>query len=206
MKQNKCLKIQDPKINALIKENINDDTHFQNLLIENIDLNGSVSEDIEKCHFINVNLNNSELNVQVINDTIFENCNLVNLLIPSLKRVIFKNCNLMGCQFMDTILSDVQVIDSKCDYINIANVHIKNMIFENSSLKAGRIYDCKLSNVSFNKGDLRKIEIYRTNFKGIDLSSCNVENINADLDSLKGLVIDASQALDIARLTGVIFK
>ena len=78
---------------------------------------------------------------------------------------------------------------------------IKDNDFSNSIFTESKIKNISLYNSTFNE-----TEFIRTNLKDVDFSTCNIERIVFDIDSLKGIKINALQASDIISLFGVQIK
>ena len=60
---------------------------------------------------------------------------------------------------------------------------------------------CDLQEASFYDANFKKIQ-----FKGLDLSTCQIQGAMFDLASLKGLIINDFQAVDLIGILGVKVK
>ena len=58
----------------------------------------------------------------------------------------------------------------------------------------------------FNDCELYRTQIFRTNLKGIDFSTCNIEGFVVDKDNLKGMVVNQFQAVELSKLLGIVVK
>lgn len=48
--------------------------------------------------------------------------------------------------------------------------------------------------------------MFRTNLKGIDFSTCNIDGIVVDREDLKGVIVNQFQAVELSKLLGIIIK
>ena len=52
-----------------------------------------------------------------------------------------------------------------------------------------------MKNTKFNECDLYKAQMFRTNLKGIDFSTCNIDGIVVEREDLKGIIVNQFQAV-----------
>ena len=81
------------------------------------------------------------------------------------------------------------------DSCELSNCEFKEAFFSEMTLKK----------VKFKKVDFSGADFFKTQLKGIDLSSCEIQGIMVSdtYKELQGLKIGPVQAMDIARLVGV---
>ena len=48
--------------------------------------------------------------------------------------------------------------------------------------------------------------MFRTNLRGIDVSTCNIDGIVVDKEDLKGIIVNQFQAVELSKLLGIIVK
>ena len=63
-----------------------------------------------------------------------------------------------------------------------------------------------LENVIFKNSDFEKTEFLNTKLKGIDFSSCNINDISIGPNDIKGTIVSQEQALVLISLFGIIIK
>ena len=177
-----------------------------NLENENIKLESSV--EIRACKFSNIIFDKSEIKFTNLEDSIFINCDLsnINFIDTSFYRVKFINCKLVGTNFIDCDINNLIIEDSMCDLINIAGTKLKNIKLSNSNFKESTFMECIIKNAIITDINFNKSEILNTPLKDIDLSSNNLEGISTDLNSIKGMIINYYQAMDLIGLLGVKIK
>ena len=52
-----------------------------------------------------------------------------------------------------------------------------------------------MKNTKFNECDLYKAQMFRTNLKDIDFSTCNIDGIVVEREDLKGIIVNQFQAV-----------
>lgn len=157
------------------------------------------------CNFYKIDFTKIELKNVDIWDSIFEDCDLSNILFDkrSINRCIFKNCRIVGVNFIECSINDLQIINCLGIYLNLYGNKIKNIIIKDTNMKESNFIENKISDLEFDNVDLEKSEINNTLFKGTDFSSCNISGITTDLISLKGIKINTNQAIELVGLLGV---
>lgn len=141
-------------------------------------------------------------------DVIFDHCDLSNCQMSesTLRRVVFDHCRMTGADLSRCVMQDVVFLNCALDYSNFAF----------SSFKNCRLADCVCTQSSFSEGKFTAFEIQRckldeseffhSRLQGVDLSSCTIEGIALCGDELKGVIVNPSQAVDLARVLGIIIK
>lgn len=204
-------KIDEPKITELTdikykdikqKEKL-EEYSFKN---ENIELHTNV--EINSCEFNGVIFDKVDIKFGNIEDVVFKNCDISNVrfIDTTIYRVKFENCKLFGTNFIDSSLNHITIKDSMCSLINITSTKLKNVELLNSNFKESTILECNIKNIILNSIDFTNSEILNTPLKDIDLSNTNLLNLNTDLYSIKGMIINQYQAMDLIQILGVKIK
>ena len=120
--------------------------------------------------------------------------------------VIFDHCRMTGADLSRCVLQDVVFLNCALDYSNFAF----------SSFKSCRFADCICTQSSFSEGKFTAFEIQRckldeseffhSHLNGVDLSTCTIEGIALCGDERKGVIVNPSQAVDLARVLGIVIK
>ena len=121
-------------------------------------------------------------------------------------RVKFINCKLYGASFIDSNINDLIISDSMCNLINLATNKLNNVKFINSSFRESRMLECAMKNVIIDNIDFSKSEIINTPLNNIDLSTSKIDSIKTDLKSIKGMIVDYHQSMDLIGLLGIKIK
>ena len=114
-------------------------------------------------------------------------------------------CKGDGCDFsQSTFIASVLEKGTYC-YGNFSNTLWKDSSIVQAKFCMAYLSDSKFKKLKFDQVDLTRAEFFHTSLKGVDLSGCLIEGITVSesFRELRGLKIDASQALDIALLLGV---
>ena len=72
--------------------------------------------------------------------------------------------------------------------------------------KKHHFYDANFKKIQFNETNLIQSELASLHHKGLDLSTCQIQGAMFDLASLKGLIINDFQAVDLIGILGVKVK
>lgn len=204
-------KISNPELNNLVSfkyKEIKNNYKLENIYIENENIKLDTNVEIKSCKFNGVVFDEVNIKFGKLEDVEFINCNLSSLgfMDTTFFRVKFENCKLFGTNFVDSDFDNVIIKDSMCNLINIAGLKIQNSELTNSNFKESRIMSCTLKNIIIEDVNLSKSDIIDTSLKDIDLSSSNTDSIKVDLKSIKGVIINFEQAIDLIGLLDVKIK
>lgn len=122
-----------------------------------------------------------------------------------LLRCSFISSSLVGVQIIDSIIKSTSFKDSNLEYINMSS-KLKLVEFQSCNLKNSSLFENKLEDVIINDSDLSNSEIYNTKLKDMDLSTCKLDDVKANEDSLRGVTVDLAGMINIARVFGVRLK
>lgn len=125
-----------------------------------------------------------------------------------LNRVDFRSCSAPGMSFGKGRLTGVLMADSQFDYCDFSEVSVSHLRVGATSLSELNLYLTKLSHVELDDCDLTRATVYRSSLSGIDLSTCDISGIrvSGDFRDLRGAVVSAPQAVQLAGLLGVTVK
>jgi uncharacterized protein YjbI with pentapeptide repeats len=127
------------------------------------------------------------------NDARLEGCDLsgVDWEKARLRRVEFIGCRLVGARLLDAQLDDVLFRDCQGELALFWSVICRHVRFEQAHLREASFAKADLSGVVFQDCDL-----YRANLNGLQVG----------LRELHGAIIDSTQAIYVASLTGVVIR
>ena len=204
-------KISAPQLNNLINIKYNDIPKKEKLekyIIDNENIKLDQNVEIKVCKFNGVIFDKINIKFGNIEDVEFINCDLSNIsfMDTTFFRVKFTNCKLFGANFIDCNFDNIVISDCMCNLINIASLKIQNTKIVNSNLIESRIMSCNLKNIIIDNVNFTHSEIINTPLKDIDLSNSNLSGINTDLNSIKGIIINSYQAMDLIGILGVKIK
>lgn len=202
-------KIIEPKIkftDYFIKDNY--EYSIDNKEFDQNNIEGFSNITFNSCIFNKIDFNDIKLlNVEFV-DCIFNNCDLSNKSFENagIHRVIFNNSKLIGVSFSEVNLKNVMFNNCNLRYSNFYSVNVDNLLFSECTLEESYITECHFKNINFDKCNLNKVTILRLEHIGFDLSNSSIDDINIDLQSLKGISVNMIEAAMLARYLGVIIK
>ncbi len=161
------------------------------------------------CAFINCRFPGSALEKAYFADALFLNCDLSNLNLRHsfLRRTAFRDCKLTGADLTESTLEDVSVTGCVARMINLAAGKLKRVRFDHSDLSRGCLSDCKLqAGIELDTCDLTQLECLQTPLKGVDLTTCTLDGLILAGPELRGAVVTALQASDLARYLGLVIR
>ena len=84
----------------------------------------------------------------------------------------------------------------------------KNVRFERCRLREASLTELRAKKGAFEVSgcDLARAVLFRTPLAGLDLTTCIIEGAALEGPELRGAVVTAQQACELARLLGVIIK
>ena len=91
-------------------------------------------------------------------------------------------------------------------YSNYASSSLQNVYFKHTDLQEASFYDAHCKKIELKDTSLIRCELTSLHHKGLDVSSCQIQGALFDLQSLKNLVINDFQAVDLIGILGVKVK
>ena len=121
-------------------------------------------------------------------------------------RVEFLDCKLMGTNLSEATMQHVAFERCKAEFANFALGRLR-FVAHSQGVMRGAVFDeCRLEKASFSRCDLTQGEFRGTRLRGLSFADSDIRGIRVgEVDSfeLKGLKINALQAVDLVRLLGV---
>lgn len=213
-------KLTQPRIPNLLKE----DTSLSEVISRKYeDLaeysfnNQSVSEiknanlSISTCRFNKCNFSDCRFKKCQFSDVVFSYCDLSNIHFTECGffRVEFIGCKLTGTNLADSILNHTLFKECTGQYINLSGSKQRNLLYSQCNLQGAGFDSCQLTAVEFENCRLTEAEFHQTSLKGIDLSTSEISGIRVSATpgkELRGAVVTSLQALDLARLLGIVIQ
>lgn len=180
---------------------------FSGICIQEEDLSGISFEHVifENCRMVHCSFSGGNFT-----DVIFRSCELSNCDFSSsyFLRTEIQAVKGIGANFNEARLIHVKIADSNFSYANFNEVRMDRFSalqsdFSEAFLTASRLKDTSVHEVCFNKANF-----YRTSLKGIDLTTCRISGIVISMEAreLKGAVVNMFQAVELAKLLGVVVR
>ena len=112
----------------------------------------------------------------------------------------------MGANFSECSIKDATFQNVMGGYATFSFSKIKNVNFIESNLKEAVFQEVKLDKVVFEECDLTNGYFNKTFLGKQDLTSCDIEGIDVEIENIYGTTVTAMQGLDLTRLMGLIIK
>jgi uncharacterized protein YjbI with pentapeptide repeats len=136
-----------------------------------------------------------------LTDTRFDHCDLANVdwSQSTFDRIQFVDSRMTGMKFIDSEIKNVSFENCKIDLAQFRVCGFKDCRFSNCNLREADFYQADLSGVAFTGCDLRGAQLYGARLKGADFRGSQLEGLQAGVEDLDGAIIDAVQAVELAR-------
>lgn len=182
------------------------------LLYENFTLTGSdfmgqsvLKLRMEQAKLQKVTLGSTRFTAMRLNDVRLSKCDLAAAQWHGAKwqRVVVEDSRLLGWQGIEGDFQEVHFKGCNMDSALLRVSKFQRVFFEDCSLKEADFYEADLSKVRFRNCDLRGASLLKAKLKGTDLRTCQLDGISLSPNSITGLIIEPSQAVDVVRTIGV---
>ena len=158
----------------------------------------------DECLFENVKLSGKMQACSLI-DVVFLNCDLSLLDIEGsfLRRVRFERCRMNAFNAISCRLEDVVVTSCNCMYANFNEAKIKNVLLESSSFVEAGLAMMDNKGLAVEGCDFCGAEFFDTSLSSCDFSTSKIEGIVFRQEDLKGMTVNAVQAVGLVEALGV---
>jgi uncharacterized protein YjbI with pentapeptide repeats len=158
--------------------------------------------------FDRVSFANCEISTVRLSDARFIHCDLSNAQLRSFEatRVEFINCRLVGLNALACRWQDVLLDHCDARFAQLSEGRIRR-----SEIHATQLREAALSRIDFESTRLTEVvlrhaELANTRLAGIDLTTCDIEAISLHVEDLRGAIVSAAQAMELARFLEVVIK
>ena len=193
--------------NPIFLDTLTDQAVYQDLLLAESDLSDQTAEfaTFETTHFKHVVMQRAVLRMVRLADVRFEACDLAESICESisLSRAEFLGCRLIGLQATDGRIEDILMKGCNASHAQFWGSVFKRARFENCNLSEANFQGADLTGVLFDKCDLRGARLVGAKLVGADLRTSQIDGARAGIKELQGAIVNAEQAISIARLLGV---
>jgi uncharacterized protein YjbI with pentapeptide repeats len=158
--------------------------------------------------FDRVSFANCEIGSLNLVDTRLIGCDLSNAMLRRFyaTRVEFLDCkfigmNAFGCRWDDVLLDHCDARFAQLGEGRLRRCELRSSQFREAGLVRVTLEATKLIDVV-----LRQADLAETRLAGVDLSACDIEGITLRVEDLRGAIVSAPQAMELARLLEVVIK
>src|SRR5487761_1571203 len=188
-------------------EGLNGDECFERKIIDGAPLSAAAARGVvfDTCVIRRAALDGSKLARLRIVDARVEKPNLANSdwTKARLSRVEITGSRLTGLILSEAELRDVVVAGCKSDFLRCGLAKLTSVKFEDCILCDADFQDANLEFVTFAGCDLSLAEFTRAKLREIDLSGAKIDGLGIEPGQLRGVTIDASQAMFVIALLGI---
>ena len=159
----------------------------------------------DNCRFVNCSFHKASFT-----DVRFNNCDLSN---SNFSNGYFSRCQFVatkavGANFTEAFLRNTSMNESIFKYASFHSIKGELLLFDACDCNEAFFTSCKLKSIEWNKSSFVRVEFFRTPLKGFDFTSCNIENIviSSERSEIRGMIVNQMQAIDLAKLLGVVIR
>lgn len=164
---------------------------------------------IENSVFINCKFSDS-IKRSVFFNCSFENCEMSNILISDcgIHKSLFKDSHMIGISIADTKLKTCKFQGNNMKLANIfvSNKPIENCVFSDNDLTGASFEETEIIDSDFEYNNMCELQVRKSCFREIDLSSNKLNGIMSDADSIRGAIVSMEQAIDFINILGLKIK
>jgi len=144
--------------------------------------------DFSRVSFIRCDFSNSDFSESYFRDCVFEECKAV------------------GTQWLQTGWIQVTARKSVFSLANFSESAWKKAELEDCDFCEAVLARCRWEKVRLTQIRLQRACLFRTPLAGMDLTSCETEELVVSGEELRGAVVDRLQASEFAKLLGIVIK
>ena len=88
----------------------------------------------------------------------------------------------------------------------MGEIKAQHVLFSECGMKECSFFRFRWQDWTLRACDMRRAEIHETAMKGMNVTSCGIEGIMADVTSIRGMTVTREQAVQLAALLGLIVQ
>lgn len=175
---------------------------FTGITLENV-----LGMRFSECKFDHVTFTGSMRSLDLA-DVIFDGCDLsnVNFSESGLRRVLFRHCRLVGTDCSLSSFQHVQMEGCRCTYLNLNGAVLKHVSLSACDFTDASVNDCRVSDLRLSENVFVHTEFLSTPLKDLDFSDSEMHGISVNPQSVSGMIVNASQAVELVSLLGIVVK
>jgi uncharacterized protein YjbI with pentapeptide repeats len=185
-------------------------------------------EPIEESRVVGIDLSGRKLSGLAAKGSIFESVSFAGCHIPSPR---FRDVRLVKCDLSNATLrgfeaTRVEFIDCRLTGMIAIECRWQDVLVENcdgryAQISDGKLHTCEFKGSNFAEADFRSTDLESTIFtqatltradfghsklRGSDLRGADIDGIIVGPEEVRGAIVSATQAMDLARLLGLVIK
>lgn len=185
-------------------------------------------ETVNESHVVGIDLSGRKLSSLSVKCSILEGVSFTGCVIPSPR---FRDVRLIQCDLSNATLrgfeaTRVEFIDCRLTGMITIECRWQDVLIENcdgryAQLNDGKFQTCEIKGCNFSEADFRSADLEGTIFsrailnradlsksklRGADLRGAEIVGIIVGPEEVRGAIVSATQAMDLARLLGLVIK
>jgi uncharacterized protein YjbI with pentapeptide repeats len=141
-----------------------------------------------------------------LRDVRFVKCDFSNALLSGFeaRRVEFIDCRLLGMKAIACRWQDVLVENCDARYAQFKGGVVRSCEFKGTRLDEADLRGANLEGTTFAETSLRRADLSGARLNNVNLRGADVDGLVVRAEDLKGALVTAPQAMDLARLLGLV--
>lgn len=154
------------------------------------------------------NLSQNTLSLVQMLDCRWQTCDIANSAFAKthLRRVEFVGCRMVGVALTEADVQDTLLHRCQADMSRFWECRFKAVRFARCSLRQASFAGSRLAGVVFRDCDLSQADFRGARLQGADLRGSSLEGVQAEVADLRGALIDVGQAVQLARVFGLVVE
>ncbi len=179
-------------------------------LVQNLVLSGRKIDSLVAWNsiFDNVSLASSKIGKLRLRDVRLVKCDLSNAILHGFDatRIEFIDCRMTGMRAIECHWEDTLVENCDMRYVQLSDSHIRSSEFKSCNLSEADLQGVNFQGAIFSNAILRQTDLSRAKLQEIDLRGAEIEGFIVRPEDLRGAIFNVAQAIDLARLLGIVIK
>jgi len=138
-------------------------------------------------------------------DVILEHCDLSNACFAEcvFRRARLSHCRLTGTDLSASTFQDAEISACEGRYLNLNGSRLHMSLLQDCILQQAGFSGCRLQQLEIHGCDFTEAEFIDTRLEGLDFSDSIFSGITASPENLRGITLNAEQALMCAEMMGI---
>ena len=143
-----------------------------------------------------------------LRDMRFVRCDFSNAVARGLEasRVEFIDCRLIGMKAVECRMEDVLLERCESRYVQLNGGTARCSEFVDTQMQEADLRGVNLENARWIRSNLSQADLTGAKLKGADLRGAEIDKILVGAGDVAGAIVSASQAMELARLLGVVIR
>ncbi len=158
--------------------------------------------------FDHVSFSNCEIGSTRLTDVRFTHCDLSNAQLRGFDatRVEFVYCKLVGMNALACKWQDVLLDHCDARFAQMSEGRIRRSEIRSTQLREAALGRVDFEGTRLSDTVLRQADLAHARIAGLDLSTCDIEQMSLRAEDLRGVIVSASQAMELSRFLEIVIK